>query len=299
MARVVIALLAVLVLLSGPSCTKRMEEIVYVDTLIAGNDPPPYDGVSSLQLNIYINRMYIDLLGREATAAEQQLARETLQSDPRDPVRRDSAVAPLTRMPVYYDRLFELASQDFINGADSAEIAGIMFLIAYMWHLDSLAGNLQNYVFYQAELLKLDALLENTEQYQAGVITVNDFFRRLLENWFYDQVNMGSENFVKAAFDDLFLQHPTEAELAAGIAMVDNAPAILFGQNGNSKGDFALIVTQSDAFYEGLIRKTYRQLLARDPSTDELVRHLPLLKQTNNWQLLQRQIIISDEYAGF
>lgn len=299
MTRLVLVLFCLGIVLAGPSCTKQIEQTIYLDTVISGNDAPPYDGITTLQLRLYINRIYIDLLGREATDSEMQQALALLANDPKTPARRDSVVAPLTRTTEYFNRLYELTSQDFINGVDSAEITSLIIIINYLWHVDSLAGNLQNYIYYQADVRELQDLLAAATAYRQGSITVHEFFRRFLMNFYYDEINMGSENFVKAAFDDLFLRHPSEAELAAGITMVDNGPAVLFGQNGNSKGDFADIVVHSDAFLEGLIRKAYLQLLQREPTTAEIAQDLPLLLQTGNWQLLKRKLMISEEYAGF
>ena len=83
----------------------------------------------------------------------------------------------------------------------------------------------------------------------SGSTTISQYFAAFLDNYFYDQVNMGSENFVKGSFSDLFRRIPTASELTNAVTMVDNNPAILFMENGDSKGDFILIVTNNHEFY--------------------------------------------------
>jgi hypothetical protein len=137
------------------------------------------------------------------------------------------------------------------------------------------------------------------EDLKNGTIGINAFYFRFLNNYFYDQVNMGTENFVKGSFDDLFRRAPNTAELDAGIKMVDNQSSTLFLQSGSNKGDYMNIVSQTDAFYEGLVRKYYQQFLLRNATSQEIYSGINLIKPAGDFKSLQKQILISQEYAGF
>ena len=132
-----------------------------------------------------------------------------------------------------------------------------------------------------------------------GNITMNEYYSVFINNYFYDQVNMGTENFVKGSFDDLFRRAPTAVELVQGENIVNNVAGILFLQNGDSKGDYVTIVTTCDEFYEGLVKKTFEQLLLRDPTSAEEGTYTTQLKNTLNFQQFEKSLMKMDEYAGF
>jgi hypothetical protein len=280
-------------------CRKSLTEEIYLDTLITDNDAPPYDGVSEVQVSNYINKLFIDLIGREPTAQELSEIKTFLAANELDFASRDSVAEKLLGSDDYFLRLAAITSADFINAVDSSGIAYEIALIEFVWELDSINGNFQNYIYYQAELNKLFALQSAAADYAAALIGVNEFFARYLNNYFYDQVNMGSENFVKGSFDDLFRRSPTDAELQNGVAMVDNASSILFLQSGNSKGQYIGIVTTCDEFYEGLVKKSFQQLLLREPGSQEIASGISAIKQNNDWQAYIKSIVKTDEYAGF
>ena len=281
------------------SCKKDIANEIHIDTIITGNSPPSYNGVSDVEITNYINKLYIDLLGRAPTQDEIHNALIFLEQHAQSAGARDTVIQQLIETRDYYKRMFDLTSADFINGADSSDISYEIQLLNLVYYLDSVNGNTLNLIYYQYELNRIIALKGLTDNYMNGLISVNDYFGTFLDNYFYDQVNMGSENFVKGSFDDLFRRAPTAAELTNGIQMVDNAPSFLFLENGDSKGDFIYIITHSDEFYGGLVLKAYRLFLLRDPTSQEMTSGTNLLIQTNNYPAFQKELMKSNEYAGF
>lgn len=280
-------------------CKKEVIEEIHLDTIITNNDAPPYSGVSDVQVTNYINKLHIDLVGRAPTQSEISDHLVYLETHNLSDGARDTMIQQLIASPSYYKRLFDLTSDDFINGMDSSSIAYEIQLFHVLEYLDSINGNIFNLVYYQNELNRLAALQHVTDDYMNGSISVNQFFAAFLNNYFYDQVNMGSENFVKGAFSDLFLRAPTESELSSGVSMVDNVPAILFLMNGSSKGNFITIVTSCSEFYEGLVLKTYRQVLLRDPDSEELNAGTLSIQQSGDFPAFEKQLMKTIEYAGF
>ena len=49
---------------------KKQEITVHENLVIDGNKPPTYEGVSQTQIEVYISKLYIDLLGLQATQLE-------------------------------------------------------------------------------------------------------------------------------------------------------------------------------------------------------------------------------------
>lgn len=282
------------------SCSKDpLIEEIHKDTTVNGNNPPPYTGVSDDKITAYINKLYIDLLGRAPSATEITDNLGYLDQNGLSDASRDSLIQHLIVTKPYYVRLFSINSNEFLNGTDSAYIQYEIQLIQFVYYLDSINGNTLNLIYYTYELNRLYTLQNLTDDYMSGSVTMNKYFATFLDNYFYDQVNMGSENFVKGSFDDLFRRAPTDEELFQGVNIVNNSSGILFLQNGDSKGDYIKIVTTCDEFYEGLVKKTFEQLLLREPTSSEEGTYTTQLKNTLNYQQFEKTILKTSEYAGF
>ena len=48
----------------------------------------------------------------------------------------------------------------------------------------------------------------------------------------------------------------------------DNVSTTLMGQSGTNRGDFIRIMTEGQAFYQGMIMWTFKTLLLRDPYSE-------------------------------
>ncbi|MEL7534116.1 MAG: hypothetical protein AAFN10_22605, partial [Bacteroidota bacterium] len=58
-------------------------------------------------------------------------------------------------------------------------------------------------------------------------------------------------------------------------------------------------LTNSREFHEGMIRWAYITLMAREPSTEETIAEMDHYFDGKDFQLVQRNILIKDEYANF
>ena len=141
-------------------------------------------------------------------------------------------------------------------------------------------------------------LLNAKAQLTAREIDISEFMHRFLFNSIYDEINMGSENFVISCFENLLKRQPTERELEAGKALYDGYPALLLRKDGNNKKDLIRIVSSVDEFYQGIAIDWYRILLVREPSSLEMVEGLETVKNDGIAEI-QIAIILSQEYRGF
>lgn len=122
----------------------------------------------------------------------------------------------------------------------------------------------------------------------------------MLDNQVYDEINMGSFNFVRASFDNTLHRFPTESEFLEGFGMVEDGEfGTLLGQTSYGKQGFVEILTNSIECYQGWLIWTYRRMLQRDPSTEETSLLLQGLYQNGDITEIERHIMGGDEYAGF
>lgn len=279
--------------------------------LVPDNNPPYYSEVSDLLIDNYINRIYIDLIGREPFDTEMEAERAALKAanlslDARKEIliklqaNTDFIEGDISYKHAYYNRLYEQSKARFIEAASNAEIMEVMGPIAGGILNDSLNGNWEGVAQRYAKLEQLQAVLESEAGYFNGEIGIAEMCAAMINNAVYDKIHMNTFNFVHASFDNLFFRFPTEAEFFAGYNMVEyNLPATLLGQSGQNRTEYTDILVHSRAFYEGLIVWSYQVLLARAPSTDEVYTLMQDLWIDHDLQKVQRAIMMTDEYAHF
>ena len=260
--------------------------------LVEGNDPPFSNPTPAVRIESYINRMYIDLLGREPTDEELQRDFDTLKSNERDLSARLALVTQLQ------------SATDFLIG-DTSYTQAFHYNVYNQMKIRCLEGVSDKFIsdrlggdFLVNE--RLQKVLDVPGELQAGTINIQEAFGRLVFNAIYDDINMNSFNFVNASFDNLLWRFPSQNEFNAGFNMVDrNRSDLLFGQAGQNKEDYINILIASREMSEGIIIWIYEQLLARRPRTEETIALLDDFQNHQDVKQLYQQVIISDEYANF
>ncbi len=270
-----------------PACKK--ETVITTD-----NEPPLVNNVSVVKIENYVNRIFIDLLGREPLDAELAAETEALRSANLTQTARAALVEKLqtgtdfiegdtSYLHAYHQQLYNSAKGRCLEGASNADIQ------------DYIGGSSDPEV-----IEKLEEVKRSKADLQNGEITLAQMFGRMINNAVYDDINMNTFNFVRASFDNLLWRYPTDFEFAAGFAMVeDGEERILFGQSGSSRADYTKIVIDSREMYEGMIIWAYRQLLARNPTTAETVALFEDFYATDDFEKVQKTVMVTDEYAGF
>lgn len=279
------------------SCAK--DDIIHEDLIIDGNEPPDITGVSIVEVHNYVNSLYIDLFGRTPTSEELDAAAETLIDAGYDSLSRLEIVDDMMSNWEYMKNFNLLISQQYLVDIDSMSMQYQIDYWEYVIDLYTDAGDELEVAYYTWELNRLVALTTAHVEYANGDIDINTYFRRYLDNYYYDQVNMGSLNFVISVFTNMFHRYPTDDEEESGVAMVDGATEQLFLMDGSSKGDFMDIMTTTPEFYQGLIISAFTSFLARNPTASEVEYFSQLLLSGEDYNAIKKTILIGEEYAGF
>ncbi len=279
--------------------------------LVLDNDAPYYSEVSDLLIENYINRVYIDQIGREPFDSEMISERMALKANDLSFESREAMINKLqtntSYIPgdisykhAYYNRLYEQGKARFMEAASNAEIQEVMGPIAGGILNDSLNGNWEGFAERYLLLEKLQAVLDSEEKYMNGAIEISDMCAAMVNNSVYDEINMNTFNFVNASFDNMFFRFPTQAEFYTAFNMIEyNQPGSMLGASGQNKEEYVRILADSREFYEGLIVWSYQLLLAREPSTAETSVLMIDLWSDHDLQKVQMTIMITDEYAHF
>ena len=280
-------------------------------TTITDNDSPYYDGVPTVQVQNYVNRIFIDLIGREPLDTEMEFEVNKLRANDLSFEARDTLITKLLEdetfldgdtsyKHAYYQRTYELFKVRMLEGASDADIIRERNMIAGNLIRDSIAGDYYRLALNLRKIEKLNDVLFINKEYRDGNIEIQEAFARLLDNAVYDKINMNTFNFLNASFNDLFSRYPTAEEFNIGFDVIEyDIPGNLFGEYAANKGDFIQVLVNSEEFDEGIIRWTYGTLLAREPTSEEVYEAMSLFKESNDLQQLQLSLLRTDEYANF
>jgi hypothetical protein len=278
---------------------KTEENIVVYTTdtiVVLGNTPPADTGVSALTVDNFINKTYITLIGRKPNDIELATA-NTLVSPSQFSVNHRKLFIDhvLGHTTEYYTKLFSEQSIQLLQNTDSNDINNN--IATYQFILSNVA--MQEYwVFAQYQLDRLLALKNTYYEFLQGQKTLQEVHRALIDNVFYDDINMGSSNFVTSSFLHFLNRYPTTDELAQSILMVDGFSAVLFYNTGHDKADYIDIFFTSDSYYEGQVQDVFYSYLGRNPSVQELSANTTVYKSTGNYAALLKEVLSTKEFAG-
>jgi len=275
------------------------------------NTIPDYNEVPTILVQNYVNRLFIDLIGREPVDEEMDSEVAYLEENDLSESARQILVDKLMYDETflagdssynfaYFQRIYNAAKARMIDGASENIILEAHNLAFGQAYADSVNGNFTSYEINKTTYEKLQSVLESKEELRTEEITIDELFRRLIDNSIYDQINMNSFNFVNASFDDLFYRYPTASEFENAYQIIDaNQAGLLFDQVAQNKAEYLQILTTTSEYHEGMINWAYLSLLSREPSSNEVFTVIGSFQNDLNFSAVQRSILIKDEYAGF
>jgi hypothetical protein len=283
---------------------------------IPDNTPPYYDEISTILIENYVNRIFIDLLGREPLDIEMEEKVKYLRDNDLQMEFRDSLITKLMTNSTldtvigdssaiykiaYYHRIYDMTKARMIEGASNEYIQQEISNIEQLILNDSLMGGNQSSIDKKRFAVnKLKKIISSENQYMNGDIEINEVYARMLYNDVYDEINMNTFNFVNASFDDLFFRFPTAEEFDNGFNMIENDESrLLFNLPGQNKLDYIEILTTSREFYEGMINWVYLTMLSREPTTLEKDQIMETFFYDHDLQEVQKRVLMTDEYAHF
>tara|TARA_E500000331_G_scaffold42905_1_gene35490 strand:+ start:296 stop:1204 length:909 start_codon:yes stop_codon:yes gene_type:complete len=279
--------------------------------IIPNNNAPIYSEIPTILLENYVNRLYIDLIGREPLDDEMSLDVQFLRDNDVSFQSRDSLIFKLQFDTVfipgdssykiaYFHRIYEMVKVRLIEGVSNSHIQTVMNTRYNRYVNDSLGGNMISAHENLMKYYRFKDVIYSESAYYNSLINIKEMHRRMINNPIYDNINMNTFNFVNAAFDNLLFRFPTQYEFNNSYAMIeDEQPYSVLGSSGTNKEDFINIICNTREFYEGIIHWTYLTLLARVPTTTETDFLMNDFYISCNFLKLQRYVMQTDEYAHF
>jgi len=278
----------ILIILSVFACTK-VEDIV-----VTGNINPPDNTIENTTIETYINKLYISTIGREPTEPEFLNDFSILRAADISQESREIVIDGILNKEEYYNNLFKLESEHLLLGLDTADINQNILIINFLL---STSHGLDSIYFADAleRMLKLQEVLPGLGE---GTISNMEMHKRMVNNNFYDEINMGTENFVVSMFQSFMQRYPTLSELENGKLIVNDNNASLFFIPGNGKEDFINIFIESDEYFTGQTNILFNRYLFRDPTSEESINFSLDYINSQDYKLLQKRILSTNEFIG-
>lgn len=286
MLKVVVKPVFLLLIFSLLACTK--EEI----NLIDGNTAPSDPTISNNTKNNYINKIFIKLLDRKADSVEFNAALNLLNEDPGSQSKRKEVLNLVKANPEYSHVIWKNIRELLLDGIDTAEINDEYGDLKDDW--STATGSAKDALEY--EWKRLEFILDGAEKFEAKTSSWEDLQKAACNNLIYDDINMGSENFVVSVFQSLLNRYPTIEELDAAKDMVDGRPAILFLQTGQTKSDFLDIFFSVRSYQEGQVSLLFNDNLFRSPTSSELIEYTNFYIYKNDFESLLLEVLSSATY---
>lgn len=276
-----------------------------------GNTPYSTFSISDIKIKNYVNRLYIDIVGREPLDDELLTEVDRLKAGSLKRETRDSIIYQLmtdttyrenefSYKAAYVQNLYNLAKVRCLEGSPDSDIELAINIISFGALQDSLLGNWDEYYRELNEIRKNQAVLDSRQALYDGLIAYHQMYSFMINNSIYDDINMNTFNYVRATFDQLVWRLPSTAEFDNGFAMIEyNQTSELFGVSGSDRNDYINILTESNEMKEGMLIWCFQVFLSRPPSPAEIVTLLPeyINNKDINWVIAQ--ILVTDEYANF
>ncbi len=293
-----------ILIIAAFSCTKEKN-------IIPDNDPFSSFNISDLKIENYVNRVFIDIIGREPIDSELVYEVIALKDSSLNRMSREALVSKLMNDTTYRENefsyhaayvqnLYNLAKTRCIESVGDDEIQQEIRLARSGAYRDSLVENWESYYRNLDHIRRYTSLLQSRVLMEAGLMHYHQIYGFMIDNAIYDQLNMNTFNFVRASFDQMLWRLPTEQEYNKSYDMVElKTPRELFGEIGADKNDYIKILTESPGMYEGMIIWAYQSFLNRQPKPEEIITLMDEYVRTKDIGYVITQIVVTDEYASF
>lgn len=270
------------------ACTKQEIE----ERLVSA---PPDTVMPASVYSDYINKSYILVVGREPDSTERASALSLLNAGSLNQQSRYAFLDVIFANNDYKWRQINKWRTQLLNSTDSTDVG---FQISVF---DVLLADTAYQAFWsvlQVERDRLEVLANIHPDYVAGTVSIRELQKVFVNNYFYDQINMGAANFVIATFQHFLSRNPTIDEQSSGVNMLNGSNAVLFLKAGSSREEFLDIFFSSNDYFEGAVRRVYNDYLLRNPGSLEMATATLKYKNTLDYESIQKDLLASDEFVG-
>lgn len=265
------------------------------DTIVPVDNLPVDSTITQIELENYINKTHIALLNRKPTETELAQSLQQLDIDRYNRSIRDAYVLGIQDLDRSKWAIWQFLSDRILDGIDTAQVRESADIFQY--RVDN-SGTQNEKDYWQWLLDRTNNNLVALEGWYNQDSTYNSLVGWMVRMPIYDEINMGTENFVVSIYQHFYHRYPTDHELTQASKMVDRQWGLLYGVNGNSKADFLKIFLNQGEFQQGVIINAFESYLNRIPTTIESDKYHDHLNNGWDYLRLQRYLLTSSEFIN-
>jgi hypothetical protein len=265
------------------------------DNIVPVDNLPADSTITQIELENYINKTHIALLNRKPTQAELSQSLQQLDVDRYNRSIRDAYVSGIQDLDRSKWAIWQFLSDRILDGIDTTQVRESADIFQY--RVDN-SGTQNEKDYWQWLLDRTNNNLVALEGWYNQDSTYNTLVGWMVRMPIYDEINMGTENFVVSIYQHFYHRYPTDHELTQASKMVDRQWGLLYGVNGNSKADFLNIFLNQGEFQQGLIINAFESYLNRIPTTIESDKYHDHLNNSWDYLRLQRYLLTSSEFIN-
>ncbi len=271
------------------SCSKK-EEVIEPN-----NIAPPDTTIENVVYEDYVNRCYILICGREPDSVELKSSLNILKTSKLNVNSRYQFLNTVFSKPEYLPHVYDKWRVELLNNLDTSEVTNYINIFNYYLN-DSTYQYAWSVLQYERD--RLQSLQTAATQFKNKQINVRELQVYMINNYFYDQINMGSTNFVLTSFQHFIGRNPTNDESNNGVSMVNGFTGLLFLKPGSTKNDYLDIFFSSNDYYEGTIIRFYNDYLFHKPTSLQMTVASQKCKSSNDFDKAQKDIMVTNEFVG-
>lgn len=276
-------------LLLSTACTKVETQIV------KGNNPPQDSTIDNVLKDNFIQKVYIDVIGRTPTNLEKIGARTVIDKNNCSKENRDNLISQLMAMADFKDHLYNIDNAGLLK-SNSDMVIG--YYITYYAGLMNDSSQKAAHNGYVEDVNRLKILRRTYQNFLTDSIDLVEVHKRMTFNPLYDALIGGEYAWANASFPYFLMRKPTTDEMTNIYYMFSGFQGQLFLKSGTSKSEYINIFFESNEYFEGQIRSVYLRYLFREPTAAEVASLTPIYKKDHNITDLLKNIFLSDEYLG-
>lgn len=264
---------------------------------------PPDNTISSMCVADFVLKSTIILQAKKISVDELNQIVRSIKRQGDFKIARELYIDSLQNTEEYYVQIEKSIRNQMLQGLDKITLNNRIHdyvLVVQLKQLDDylkVIGNifgLKSRAEFYTETKRLEQLEYVVEDLISGKIGIEEVYKRAVNNSFFDDANMGDENFVRACFQLLLDRYYTEYEKQQSLKMLKGEEVELLFSKASGKEGFLRILLQSDEFYENLTAQLYESHLHRQPNVAELIHGIRTLR-LNGLKTLQKEILCKDE----
>ncbi len=250
--------------------------------------PKLLHALEGVVLDKYIKKYAITLTGKSIIEGAELLIIDSIINTDNDfQTKRTEIIdclqnSNLNRLHVFYE-----LNQEYLEGIS------LEYFYRELKDAFFLYSTRKNSIYYDYFDKNYSSFLKIYENINGGNrLTIREFQKLIVDNYVYDQINMGDNNFVISTFQHFIGRKPTKFELEQSLNIINYQSGILFNKIGSSKEDYLNILLGNKEYWQYQVIFWFRKIFHKDPTEEEILNYIGYMRESGSPEKLIKELLM-------